>query len=82
MITFFSRKHIKYENGRDVIIAMISVASASELPAPDAIDGLHFHEGSGAWDISTGDEYGMLANGTWQKQPHGLPYGFLPERVG
>lgn len=76
MRTILRRKHIRYDDqGRDVILALISVANSSELPAPDGIPGVVLHEGSGAWDISTGDEYGMLADGSWIKQPNGIPLG-------
>lgn len=69
MVTFLSKKHIRFDSdGRDVVVAVIAVASASELPTPTGVDGVRFHEGTRAWDISTGDEYGMLSDGTWNKQ--------------
>ena len=43
----------------------ISVASSSELVTE--IENTAFTEGSIAWDISTGDFYG-LAGGSWMKQ--------------
>lgn len=43
----------------------ISVASSSELATET--DNTVFTEGSIAWDISTGDFYG-LAGGSWVKQ--------------
>lgn len=69
MVTVIWKKHLEYDpDGRDVVIAKIAVASASELPSPTGIPKLRLHEGSKAWDISNGDEYGMIANGTWNKQ--------------
>lgn len=50
------KKHIR---------ALISVSSASEL-ATETADYV-FTEASIAWDISTGDIYG-LTNGSWVKQ--------------
>ena len=72
MVTVLNKKHLRYDpDGRDVVIARISVTSASELPSATGIDGLRLHEASGAWDISTGDTYGFTDNGsggTWNKQ--------------
>ena len=77
MVQFISKKHIRYDElGRDVVLAHISVSSASELPTATSIEGIVLSGGSGAWDVSTGDEYGF-ANGSWIKQPNGLPNEFF-----
>lgn len=46
----------------------IAVDSASELPANDYFPGHIIAMGSIAWDISTGDFYGMGSDGTWVVQ--------------
>jgi hypothetical protein len=65
-----SRKHIRYsDDNKDVARFEISVNSASELPAKDGgIPGAIIDEGSIAWDIDTGDFYGMKESGVWKKQ--------------
>ena len=79
MITVMTRKHLYYDDqGRDVVLGFIAVGSASELPAADGIPDMVLHEASGAWDISTGESYGLL-NGTWVKQPNGIPFNFYEE---
>ena len=52
-------------DGKRHCIAELSVASSSELATE--LDDYIFEEGSTAWDISTGDMYG-LAGGTWYEQ--------------
>ena len=52
-------------NGKIVGIAEISVASSSELATSNG--NYIFTEGSIAWDISTGDFYGLVGS-TWTKQ--------------
>lgn len=80
MITMLTRKHVRYDaNGKDIAIVFISVASASELPDVDGIDDIIIHEGSGAWDISTGESYGWIDGSGWTKQPNGIPFNFYEE---
>lgn len=49
----------------------IDVDTASDLPDADDIEGILLYQGSIAWDISTGDFYGLKSNGTWVKQNGG-----------
>lgn len=73
MITILARKHIRNDaQGRDIARVYISVSSSSELPAQDAIPNIIIAEGSKAWDISTGDEYGFIVGQGWNKQPAGV----------
>jgi hypothetical protein len=77
MLTIIHTRHVEYESEQTTdktVIAYLSVAAASELPSPDGIPGFVLHEGSRAWNISTGDIYGLLANGTWVLQPKGSRY--------
>lgn len=80
-MTVMTRKHIRNdENGKDVAIVFIAVADASELPAKDGIPNVIINEGSGAWDISTGDTYGFKDSGGWTKQPPGgIPFHYFEE---
>lgn len=72
MITILARKHIRNDaQGNDIARVYISVSSASELPAQDAIPNIIIAEGSKAWDISTGDEYGFIVGQGWNKQAGG-----------
>ena len=61
-------EHFGFNNGREVIIAEVIVGSASELPFITFFDGFELHERSRAWDVSTGDTYGLISDGTWVKQ--------------
>jgi hypothetical protein len=61
-------EHIGFNNGREVIIAEVIVGSASELPSITFFDGFELYERSRAWDVSTGDTYGLISDGTWVKQ--------------
>jgi hypothetical protein len=61
-------EHVGFNNGREVIIAEVIVGSASELPSITFFDGFELHERSRAWDVSTGDTYGLISDGTWVKQ--------------
>lgn len=79
MMTFISKKHIRYdENQNEVVLAIIAVANASELPSPTSIPGTVLHEASGAWDITTGDKYGLRGT-SWVKQPAGFSFDFFEE---
>lgn len=72
MVTWLSKKHIRYDNqGRDVVLAYIAVASVSELPTKYGIDGYALAEASKAWDVSTGKTYGFIdgsVDGSWHEQ--------------
>lgn len=72
MITFLSKKHVRYaENGADVVIAYIAVGNVSELPTKTSIPDIVLHEASRAWDIASGKTYGFIDNGSdgvWNEQ--------------
>lgn len=55
-------------NGESVERMEIDVDTASDLPAADDFEGKLIAQGSIAWDISTGDFYGMQGDGTWVVQ--------------
>ena len=66
-IAIRSRKFVKYNGERSEELLELAVSSASELPEADAIPGILISESSIAWDISTGDFYGLTGE-TWYKQ--------------
>lgn len=55
-------------NGESVERMEIDVDTSSDLPNADAFAGKIIAQGSIAWDISTGDFYGMAGDGTWVVQ--------------
>jgi len=57
-----------YTSARSLNRVELCVDSASELPAVDAFDNMLLAQGSIAWDVSTGDFYGLGSDGTWYKQ--------------
>lgn len=61
---------IKTDEKYSYILADISVSNANELDTELIIAGKNFKfvEGCIAWDISTGDFYGLDGNGNWIKQ--------------
>ena len=74
MITFLNIKHASYApDGKEEVLAVISVSSASELPSGCVYGNRVLIQGSSAWDVTNGDWYGSV-NNTWVKQP--TPFGF------
>ena len=49
----------------------ICVDTASDLPTVNSIPGCKIAQGSIAWDVSTGDFYGMSSTGDWINQSGG-----------
>lgn len=69
MITVRSRELLELKiDGTNVERMEIDVDTASELPAVDDFEGKLIAQGSIAWDISTGDFYGMGSDGQWVVQ--------------
>lgn len=66
MIKILSSVTETIREGVNYIRADIAVDSASDLTVEFA--SFHFTMGSIAWDISTGDFYGLDSTGTWTKQ--------------
>ncbi|WP_276774642.1 hypothetical protein [Ruminococcus champanellensis] len=66
-----SRKFLRYENELSVERMEICVDTASDLPTADGITGCKIAQGSIAWDVSTGDFYGMSSTGEWINQSGG-----------
>ena len=71
MISIRNEKFIAYENSLSVVRMEIDVDSAEELPEIDYFSGRTLYQGSVAWDISTGNFYGMTSSGEWIIQKRG-----------
>lgn len=71
MISIRNEEFIKYENNKSVMRMEIDVDSAEELPDIDDFSGRIMYMGSVAWDISTGDFYGLTSTGEWVLQNGG-----------
>ena len=63
-----SRKFLRYENELSVERMEICADTASDLPTVNSITGCKIAQGSIAWDVSTGDFYGMTSTGEWVNQ--------------
>lgn len=70
MISIRRTEFIRYDysSARSIDRVELDIDSASELPTVDAFDGMRLYQGSIAWDISTGDFYGLNSLGEWYKQ--------------
>ena len=66
MVKIISSVHKKIVGKTNYIRAEIIVDSVTELPTE--INGNVLIMGSIAWDVSTGDFYGLDSTGTWYKQ--------------
>lgn len=66
-----SRKFLQYENELSVERMEICADAASDLPTMNSISGCKIAQGSIAWDVSTGDFYGMTSTGEWVNQSGG-----------
>ena len=62
---------IRRESNLRVERMEICVDAASDLPTVNSITGCKIAQGSIAWDISTGDFYGMSSTGEWINQSGG-----------
>ena len=71
MISIIKEKFIRFDNSKSVVLAEICVDTAEELPNADGITGRILVQGSLAWDISTGDFYGLNSSGEWINQTGG-----------
>lgn len=59
---------IRRESNVRVERVEICVDAASDLPTVNSITGCMIAQGSIAWDVSTGDFYGMTSTGDWINQ--------------
>lgn len=57
-------------NGTSIakVVAELDMDTAEDLPDVDGIDGCLLSMGSIAWDISTGEFYGLDSDGVWHNQ--------------
>lgn len=72
MIDIRKEKFKGYEETEEgklsVVKVEIDVDSAEDLPAVDELSGRKLYMGSIAWDISTGEFYGLDSDGVWHNQ--------------
>lgn len=62
---------IRRESNLRVERMEICVDAAADLPTVNSIPGCKIAQGSIAWDVSTGDFYGMSSAGDWINQSGG-----------
>lgn len=79
MITILKEKFRNYDDSSSVVIAEIAVDEKTELPTADGISGRILSHGTIAWEISTGDFYGLRSDGKWVDQGTGEVYDPTPE---
>ena len=65
MLSIRSEEFIRYERGLSVVRMEIDVDTAEEIPDINGIAGIILYQGSIAWDISTGNFYGLTSSGEW-----------------
>ncbi len=71
MLSIRSEEFIRYERGLSVVRMEIDVDTAEEIPDINGIAGIILYQGSIAWDISTGNFYGLTSSGEWIIQKRG-----------
>lgn len=79
MLTILKEKFMSFDDPNAVIIAELAVDAKTELPEADGIEGRILAQGTLAWEISTGEFYGLRSNGTWVNQTTGDVYDPTPE---
>lgn len=68
MIEIIREKYLRPEEDLDLTRCEICVDTAEELPDIYDFSGKKLAQGSIAWDISTGDLYGLNSSGEWYNQ--------------
>lgn len=68
MYTIMNRFFISKTENITTERMIICADTVSDFPSVDGIDGCKIAQGSIAWDVSTGDFYGMLSTGDWVNQ--------------
>ena len=78
MLTILKEKFRSYDDSSSVVIAEIAVDTKTELPTADGISGRILSHGTIAWEISTGNFYGLGSDGKWVDQGTGDVYDPTP----
>lgn len=72
MVSIRNERYIRGEEVegiiKSVVVAELNCDTSSDLPAVDGLAGRILAQGSIAWDISTGDFYGLSSDGVWNNQ--------------
>lgn len=79
MITMLKEKFLGSDSGVSVILAELAVDTKEDLPAADGIDGRILSDASLAWEISTGEFWGLDGEGKWVNQTTAEVYDPDPE---
>ncbi|WP_028519174.1 hypothetical protein [Ruminococcus flavefaciens] len=74
MVTILKERFRSFENERSVVVAELAVDEKTDLPLPGGISGRVLSQGTLAWEITTGDLYGLTSEGTWINQTTGDEY--------
>lgn len=71
MYNFRTLSIVKSTSGVDYYYGEINCDTAADLPQKRFEPNKELMQGSLAWDIATGDFYGLNSSGTWVKQNGG-----------
>ena len=74
MVTILKERFRSFEDSKSVVVAELAVDAKTDLPVPSGISGRILSHGTLAWEITTGDFYGLGSDGKWVKQTTGDVY--------
>lgn len=74
MVTILKEKFRSFEDSKSVVVAELAVDAKTDLPVPSGISGRILSHGTLAWEITTGDFYGLGSDGKWVNQTTGDVY--------
>ncbi len=74
MVTILKERFRSFEDSKSVVVAELAVDVKTDLPVPDGISGRVLSQGTLAWEITTGELYGLGSDGKWINQTTGDIY--------
>ena len=74
MVTILKERFRSFEDSKSVVVAELAVDAKADLPVPSGISGRILSHGTLAWEITTGDFYGLGSDGKWVNQTTGDVY--------
>ena len=74
MVTILKERFRSFEDSKSVVVAELAVDAKIDLPVPSGISGRILSHGTLAWEITTGDFYGLGSDGKWVNQTTGDVY--------
>lgn len=78
MLTILKERFVSFDEGVAVVIAELAVDTKTELPTAAGIEGRKLSPASLAWEISSGEFYGLESDGKWVNQTTGEAYDPTP----